>query len=87
MRRMICLVLVVVFCLAMACPAFATTKDSPEKVPGCNHSYNALGICKYCGAWRDNPKTGDNIMMWVGAMALSMGALAGAAVIYRKKFA
>ena len=87
MRRVICLVLAVVLCMALACPALAATKNSPEKIPGCDHSYNALGVCKYCGAWRDNPKTGDDIMAWSGMMVLSLGALAGAAVIYRKKFA
>ena len=87
MRRAICLILAVVFCMALACPAFAATKDSPEKVPGCDHEYNSWGVCIYCGAWKDNPKTGDNIQFWAGTMALSMGALAAVAVIYRKKFA
>ncbi len=87
MRRVICLILVVVFCMALACPAFAATKDSPEHVTTCTHQYNRLGVCIHCGALRDNPKTGDNIMLWAGAMVLSLGALAAAAVIYRKKFA
>lgn len=56
----------------------------------CDHEY-VNGKCTECGKWRplfsgDNPKTGDIILFWVAVMLISVAALGGMTVIYRKKF-
>ena len=97
MRKILCLVLVLVFCVSMACPAMAFTGSHEG---GCNHDHcNCTDDCicnngqdcgcdcydhNHGGLW--NPKTGDIIMMWVAIMVLALIALAAAVVIYRKKF-
>ena len=75
MRRMISFLLILAFCLSLACPAFAAV-DSPGE----------QGPVKKPVWWGDNPKTGDIIMMWVAVMVIALAALAVRYVIYRKKF-
>lgn len=57
LKRVICLMLVIVLCMAMACPVFAAHnthhKESPEHVTNCgpgHHKYNHHGVCVVCGA-------------------------------------
>ena len=73
MRRMICFLLIMAFCLSLACPVFANSpaEDGPAKKP------------VYTGT---NPKTGDIIMFWGLILVVSMVALGAVYVIYRKNF-
>lgn len=91
MRKVICLILVLVICMSMALPAFASS-------PACkdHKDANGDGLCDICGKSMNNagagsaagnPRTGDIIMMWVVIMIAALAAIAGAVVIYRKKFA
>lgn len=91
MRKVICLILVLVICMSMAMPAFASS-------PNCSShkDANGDGLCDTCGkamnnsgagAASGNPRTGDIIMMWVIIMLVALAAIAAAVVIYRKKFA
>lgn len=88
MRKVLCLILALAFCVAMACPAFAANVKSPSDV--CDHDYKN-GKCTICGktyisSWLgDNPKTGDTIMPYAVTMVVSLSALAAVAVVYRKK--
>lgn len=71
MRRVICFLLVLVFCVSLACPAYATTNSAgdsgrPVTKPG------------------ENPKNGDIIMRYVIIMIVSLIALIAVIVIYRK---
>lgn len=99
MRKVICLLLALSFCVALACPAFAANTPSPNHVHdyhngNCEcgaHKHNWVGgKCTYCGkyvsSWGgDNPKTGDTIMPYAVTMVVSLSALAAVAVVYRKK--
>ena len=73
MRRMISFLLMLAFCLSLACPAFAAVdspgEDGPVKWP----------------IWGENPKTGDIIMMWVIIMVAALAALIVLFVIHRRK--
>lgn len=89
MRKVICLILVLVICMSVALPAFASS-------PACkdHEDANGDGLCDICGKSMNNagsaagnPRTGDIIMMWVVIMIAALAAIAGAVVIYRKKFA
>lgn len=73
MRKIICMLLIVAFCVSMACPVFAATKS-----PASNNkpSYNS----------DNNPKTGDMIMTYVIVMLIALLALVAVAVLYRKVF-
>ena len=76
MRRMICFLLILAFCMAMACPAFAAAKPSPgESGPVKKPTYSGT-----------NPKTGDVILFWVLVMVVSVLALGAVYLIYRRKF-
>ena len=77
MRRMICFLLILAFCVSLACPAFAA-KTTPS--PGED------GPAKRPSSWRDNPKTGDVILFWVMVMVVSVVALGAVYLIYRRKF-
>lgn len=72
MRRMISFLLILAFCLSLACPVFAATKSPAENGPA--------------QWWGDNPKTGDIIMFWVLVMMASLVALGTVYVIYRRNF-
>lgn len=101
MRKAICLILVLVVCLSMALPVFATNAPSAgggsgSGTPGCTIHKDADndGFCDECGkamstagSAAGNPRTGDIIMMWVIIMLVALAAIAAAVVIYRKKFA
>ena len=81
MKKVISILLVLVFCLSLACPAFAAT-SSPTGTgprPGSSNKWqpSILG---------DNPKTGDVILFWVAIMAVSVMALGAVYFIYRRKF-
>lgn len=83
MKRVLCLILVLVFCLSMACPAFAT--DSPGHGGDIGGGDQPAGPGTGTGV--GNPKTGDVIMMWVTVMLIALIALVAAVVVFRKKFA
>lgn len=74
MRRAISFLLLVVFCLSLACPAFAAV-DSPGE----------HGPIKWPTFSGDNPKTGDIIMMWAVIMVVALAALIVLFVVYRRK--
>lgn len=76
MRRVISFLLILAFCLSLACPAFAAYRPSEGED----------GPVKKPASWRDNPKTGDIIMFWVLVMVASVVALGAVYFIYRKKF-
>lgn len=71
MRRMISFLLVLVFCLSLACPAFAATKSPYKPAPTPSGS---------------NPKNGDVILFWGMILVVSVVALGVVYFIYRKKF-
>ena len=75
MRRMVSFLLILAFCLSLACPAFAAVPSPGEDGPPKRPSF-----------WGDNPKTGDIILFWVLIMVVSLLALGVVYVIYRKKF-
>ena len=76
MRKVICLILALVFCMSLALPAFATRVSSAADsgTPSYYPIISATG----------NPKTGDMIMMWVIMMLVAVVALAAVVVCYRK---
>lgn len=74
MRRMIGFLLILAFCLSLACPAFAAV-DSPGED----------GPAKRPNWWGDNPKTGDVILFWALVMIVSLAALIAVYMIYRRK--
>ena len=76
MKRTISFLLVLVFCLSLACPAFAATSGYPSPT----------GSGPRPSFWGDNPKTGDVIMFWGAIMVLSVMALGVVYCIYRRKF-
>ena len=76
MRRMICFLLILAFCLSLACPAFAAVKSPGEHGP--SHRPDKW--------WGDNPKTGDIILFWVLVLVVSLVALGAVYFVYRKKF-
>ena len=93
MRRVLCLTLILLFCMSLACPVFAAENDdfvnSPGSLPGGGDDSNNA-VTPGTGSSSDGiwiPKTGDNIMMWVTVMLISVMALAATAVVFRKKFA
>ena len=51
MRKVLCLVLALIFCVAMACPAFAAVPSGGNE-PGtgatCDHDYDKNGYCSLC---------------------------------------
>ena len=81
MKRTISILLVLVFCLTLVCPAFAATSSPTGSGPRPSRpdrwSPSILG---------DNPKTGDVIMFWVAIMAVSVMALGAVYCVYRRKF-
>lgn len=68
MKKLICLALALMICFSLAMPAFAYS-SSPEEKPIVS---------------TDVPKTGDTILMWVGALAISAVGLS-AVIASRKK--
>jgi len=92
MKKLICLILVLTFCMGLACTAFATEAEdefvsSPGTEPGCDHEFEN-GFCIHCGI-AENPKTGDDnhIGMWMVIMVASAACLVTLNTVYRKKFA
>ena len=71
MRRVISFILVLVFCLSLACPAFAAVKSPSKPAPTPSGT---------------NPKTGDVIMFWGLILVASGVALGAVYFVYRKKF-
>ena len=69
MRRVVCLILALAFCVAMACPAFAANTSSPSHV----HDWEN-GKCSDCGAkcnhtWKNGKCTicsKTYISSWIG---------------------
>lgn len=90
MKKIVCLILVLVLCLSLACNVFAAGFASSPSNPSddCDHVY-VDGVCIKCGMLKDNPETGDNSMiaMWIGMMVVAAAGLVTVTVIYRKKFA
>ena len=81
MRRVISFLLILVFCLSLACPAFAHRQSPNGPAPGPNRPDRW-----YPSILGDNPKTGDIIMFWVAVMLVSVLALGAVYFLYRKKF-
>ena len=75
MRRMISFLLILAFCLSLACPAFAAVDSAAENGP-----------VKKPVWWGDNPKTGDVILFWVLVLLVSLAALVVIYLTYRRKF-
>ncbi len=74
MRSAICFLLILAFCLSLACPAAAVRHSSAGddgKPPFGSGSM---------------PQTGDQIMMYVIVMIVSLAALVVLIVLFRKKF-
>lgn len=71
MRKVLCLILALAFCVAMACPAFAADAKSPSEV--CDHNYKD-GKCTICGEKCDHNYVGGKcticgktyISSWLG---------------------
>lgn len=93
MKKLICLMLVLTFCLSFACTAFATEAEdefvsSPGTHPGCNHEFKD-GYCIYCGMAEKIPQTGDNsnTVVWMMVMLCSVAGLVALTTVYRRRFA
>lgn len=82
MKRVISFLLVLVFCFSLACPAFAAVDSSGEHGPSHRPHRPDRWYPSFLG---DNPKTGDIIMFWVAVMVVSVAALGGVYMLYRKK--
>lgn len=87
MRRVISFLLLLAFCLSMACPAFAHVGGSPVG-PGPQRPPHRPDRPDhwYPSFMGDNPKTGDIIMFWVLVLVASVVALGAVYFVYRKKF-
>jgi LPXTG-motif cell wall-anchored protein len=79
MKKLICLILVLVMCLSLAVSASAFI-ESPNGTPGGDNDGNTEG-----GA----PQTGDtnNLMLWTGIMVAAVVGVGAVVLTYRKKFA
>ena len=73
MRRMVSFLLILAFCLSLACPVFATVPSPGEDGPP-----------KYPHFWGENPKTGDNTAL---VLVAALMVTAAAAFVTTKKFA
>lgn len=102
MKKFICLLLVLVFCLSFASVAFAAEGaaddsfvDSPEDTAptgdgGIDSDDDSQTTVPAGTIDSDgNPKDGDSsaIGLWIGLMLLAAAALVGVVAVYRKKFA
>lgn len=90
MKKIICMLLALVFCLYLPMPAFAAT-NSPGNYWTCSngHAGQTGGACGVCGVLRPGvttPQTGDTSMvfLWVGVMVVALIALVMAVVMFRK---
>jgi len=88
MRRLICLLLVLVMSLSVACPALAAVRSPGDRPPVTppghrppSHRPPSSGITLP----GSNPKTGDQIMMYVIIMVIALLALV-AVVLFSRKF-
>ena len=93
MKKLICLMLVLAFCLSFACTTFAAEADdefvsSPGTQPGCDHEF-VDGYCIHCGMAEKNPQTGDNsnTAVWMIVMLGSVAGLVTLTTVYRRRFA
>lgn len=91
MKKMFSLVLALMILFSLALPVSATALDSPEEKPSYSSwlcdcgTWNTGKTCTNCGKTHDeNPKTGDVVALWVGAMTVSATGLA-AVMTARKK--
>ena len=82
MKRVISFLLVLVFCLSLAVPAFAAVSSPTGSGPRPSRPARW-----WHSSWGDNPKTGDVIMLWVAVLVVSVVALCAVYYIYRRKFA
>ena len=82
MKRVISFLLVLVFCLSLAVPAFAAVSSPTGSGPRPSRPDRW-----WPSSWGDNPKTGDVIMLWVAVLGVSVVALCAVYYIYRRKFA
>lgn len=80
---MVSFLLILAFCLSMACPAFAAFVPSVQKPPRPHHPHWDRWWPSFAG---DNPKTGDIILFWVLVLVVSLVALGAVYFVYRKKF-
>lgn len=96
MKRVICLMLVLAFCLSFSCTVFAASNDnesdfvvSPGESGTPEETTEPTTAPTTAPSTGSNPQTGDNsaIGLWIGLMVFAVVALAVVAVIYRKKFA
>lgn len=73
MKRIICMLLVLVLCMYLPCTAFAVSS------PGQSGSAPTVPST-------DNPKTGDSFAMytWIIVMVLALLALVAVVIFYRK---
>lgn len=90
MKRIICMVLALLFCMYLPMPAFAAT-NSPSNYWTCTngHTGNTGNSCSVCGTLRPGtttPQTGDTSMvnMWIIMMVVALVALVVAVVFFRR---
>ena len=75
MKRAIGFLLILAFCLSLACPVFAAAPSPGENGPIQQPPF-----------WGEIPKTGDVILFWVLILTASLLALGAVYFIYRKRF-
>ena len=92
MKRIICMLLVLVLCMYLPMPAFAAIGSITDEWTCDNgHTGNTGNVCEHpdCGLLRPGteiPKTGDTSMvnMWMIIMIIALIALVVAVVFFRK---
>ena len=86
MKRMISFLLILAFCLSMACPVFATFVPSTQDPPHPDYPNRPNWPDRWWPSFvGENPKTGDIIMFWVVVLAVSVVALGAVYMVYRKR--
>lgn len=89
MKRIICMLLVVIFCMYLPMPAFAAT-NSPSNGWTCSecNQWATGGVCPngHLRPGITTPQTGDASMIniWLVVMIVALIALVAAVVLFRK---
>ena len=70
----------------LQCTECGEVIEEGVEIPALGHQFDENGICLVCGS-KDIPQTGDNnnMILWVGMMAVSAVALVAIVGIRRKK--
>ena len=85
MKKVISFLLILAFCLSLACPVFAAFVPSVQRPPQPNVPNRPSWDRWWPSFVGENPKTGDIILFWVVVLAVSVVALGAVYMVYRKR--